>query len=179
MRARAAALVLLAAATVAAAPKAAAPGKKMTVSSFDCVLPASWYSEARPEGVTLRGPEVVGGVAPVISIRYVAPGKGEKDVGAYMARQTEKPDIEVEGWKTGRVEDVVVAGRKAKRVVHDTSEFVPPGSMETREVPMKDEHVAVPAAKGYYVLVFYSPRSLYNKDRPVFQKILESFKPKK
>ena len=114
----------------------------------------------------------------MISVRYRAPGAPDPTPDAYMARQTAKPVVEVHGWHIGSVEAAAVAGRKAKRLINDTSQTYPPESMDSKSVPMREEHWAVPASKGYYVLVFYAPRALYDEERADFAKVLASFKPK-
>ncbi len=173
-------LPLLGFALVAAAPaKSSAPKeRKWSADAFECVLPSAWYAEARPDGVSARSPEDDGGVASVITIRYMSPDGPEKTIDSYLARQTAKPAVEVHGWSIGTPEPALVAGRASRRLVNATSEFTPPSGAPPREVPMREEHVLVPAAKGFYLLLFYAPRSQYAKQKRAFDRALAAFHPK-
>ena len=175
------ALAAVLAAPAAAAGKAKPPAMEKTMldASFECGLPAGWSSTRESDGVTLLGPRDENKLAAQIRVRYVSPANRlYKNVDEYMTRMTKITDLSVPGWKIGKVEPASVAGRKSKRVLNDSSEFVPPGGRDSKEVPMREEHVVVPAAKGFYVLLYYVPRSLYAPQRPVFLKVLASFKPK-
>jgi len=177
---------LLALCAALAAPHAAAASRKpappkertMTDPTFQCALPASWYAQPRPGGISARSPEDDGGVAAVITVRYLAPDGPEKSADSYLARQTQKPAVEVRGWRIGAVQPALVAGRKARRLVNETSEFTPPAGAPPREIPMREEHVVVPAKTGFYLLLFYAPRSQYEKQKPAFARALASFQPK-
>jgi hypothetical protein len=176
---RAAVLALLAAlaARPALAAKKSAPEKTMSDKRFALAVPAGWRAQTESDGVALLGDPSKEGVFAQISVRFVP--AGGKTAGAYLERLTEKPDVEMPGWKTGPVESVTVAGRPSRRVERDTSEFARPGSMRSAEVPMKETHVVVPAKKGgYFVLLYYVPRELDAKARPAFASLLKSFKPK-
>ena len=171
---RALVLVVLAACAASAAEK-----KTMTDAPFDCAAPAQWDSQKEERLTTFTGPRGPENLAPVITVRYVLPGDPEKgDADAYLKRLTAKSDLDVPGWITGPVAAATVAGRKARRVERDVSEFVPPNSMDTKEIPMKEIHLAVPASKGWYLIVYYAPRSADAKQRKVYERFLKSFKPK-
>lgn len=155
-----------------AVPASAAP-------AFDCPTPKGWSAVAEDDGTTFLGPRDEHKVAAQVNVRYVAPGHvSYADADAYVARLTKKSDLEVPGWKTYPVEKTTVAGRAARSVRLDTSEFVPPRSRLTKEVPMWEEHVVVPAAKGFYVIVYYAPRSIAAKNRAALKRVLGGFKPK-
>ena len=166
----------------AAAPVLAsglAPATVTLDASFACAAPAGWDVQRRSDGVILQGAREASGVSPLITIRYVSPdNKLYATADAYMRRVTAKPDVPIPGWKTGAVTDAVVAGRRAKRVVSEVSDFVPPHALNTKEVPVREEQVAVPASRGFYVLVYRAPRASFDSRRPVFTRVLESFKPK-
>jgi hypothetical protein len=166
------AALLLAVLTMPAS--AAAPAPK-----FDCSAPKGWSAVAEEDGVTYLGPLDDHHVAAQVNVRYVAPGNvSYADPDAYVARLTKKPTAEVPGWKTYPVENTSVAGRPSRRVRLDTSEFVPPHSRNTKEVPMSEEHVVIPAAKGFYVVFFYAPKSIAKKNRAALRAVLKSFKPR-
>lgn len=169
------------AAPAAAAPrrKAAAPADKTMVdASFDAALPSAWTAERRRDGVSARSPGDESGVGSVITLRYLPPDGPEKSIDSYLARQAAAPVVPVHGWSVGKPEDARVAGRAAKRLVNLTSEFTPPTGAPPREVLMREEHVLVPAKKGFYLLLFYAPRSRYEKEKAVFERVVASFKPK-
>ena len=162
-------LAVLAAPASTAAPSAA----------FDCGAPKGWSAVAEEDGVTYLGPRDDHHVAAQVNVRYVAPSNvSYADADAYVARLTKKPTAEVPGWKTYPVEKAAVAGRAARRVRLDSSEFVPPHSRLTKEVPMWEEHVVIPASKGFYVVFYYAPKAIAAKNRAALRGVLKSFKPK-
>ena len=166
------------AAPCGAAPKAA-PKKTLTAASFECPIPAAWSSRSKDEGAVLTGPADKNKIAARIWIRRVPPDHPLYGTpAAYMERHTRKPDIASPGWTIGEVSEILVAGRKARRLVNDTSEFVPPSSMNSKEILIREEHVAFPAAEGFYVLVYSAPISLFEKNRAAFAQVLAGFKPK-
>ncbi|MBI3299612.1 MAG: hypothetical protein HYZ75_15715 [Elusimicrobia bacterium] len=158
---------------------AAAEKDAMIDASFEYAVPPGWTAEGGEQRLTLLGPRDENTVAALISVRYVAPeDPSHKSADAYLTRLASKPTIPVPGWKSGPAKPLTVAGRKARIVERDTSQFTPPTAREIREVPMKEIHVVVPAAKGFYAIVYYAPRSLDKKARLVFRQFLRTFKPK-
>lgn len=178
-RALTVAAVLLAAAA-SAAPRAAKTPKQektMASASFECLAPAGWTQKSEGAGrMTLLGPADENGVAAMISLRFVPPADATfPDLEAWYKRQTAPPLFE--GTKPTEVlKDVAVAGTKARHLARDASEFVPPSAMNTKEVPMREELVAVPAKAGFYLLTYYAPKTLHRKNRPVFESVLKSFR---
>lgn len=151
----------------------------MTEYPFEASAPAFWKVHRGDDGLTLLGPRGAGGIAAQINLRYIPPGHGlYKDADAYLERLTRKPEVEMPGWKTGAVEKTLVAGRPSRRLARDTSEFVPRSSMNTKEIPMKEIHVVVPAKKGFYVLFYFVPRDIDAKSRAAWTAVLKSFKPR-
>ena len=96
-----------------------------------------------------------------------------------MARLTRPSSIPLKGWKNGPVEKAAAAGRRALRLERDTTEFVPPKGMSAREVAVREEHLAVRADAGFYLLVYAAPRSIDPVQRRVFRGIVEGFRPKR
>lgn len=162
------AVLALSVGAAAAAPKAA----------FDCPTPKGWSAVAEDDGTTFLGPRDEHKVAAQVNVRWVSPDHPSyADADAYVARLTKKSDLEVPGWKTHPVETVSVAGRPARRVRLETSEFVPPRSRFTKEVPMTEEHYVVPASKGFYVILYYAPRAIAARNRAALKRVLDGFKP--
>lgn len=172
-------LLSLAVLGASAAPKKAAPAPKTVVdASFECSLPSDWTADRRENGVLLVKASAEGVPARIV-VRYVAPGDRQTpDGAAYMARLTKPSAIPMKGWRNGPVETATAAGRKSLRLVRDTTDFAAPDSISPREVPMKEEHLTVPAAKGFYLLVYTAPRAEDAALRPVFRRVVASFKPK-
>lgn len=180
--------LLLAAASAFAAPQPvrdqppSAPDKDVVLGPhpFDCPPPKGWTVMPEPDGMSFIGPQDAHGVPAQINVRWVRPGAGgEPSAEAYIARQARPLEARIPGWSVGKPGDAEVAGRKARRVERESSEHVPPSSLKSVEVPMKEEHVAVPASQGYFVLLYYAPRSLFAKHRPAFQKTLDGFAPRR
>ena len=177
-------LLLAAALGAAAAPPSKnknmeRPVQTVIDGSFDVLAPAGWSVERKPDGVVLTGPSAEGLPARVI-VRWIRPDHAlHSDGKAYMARLTKPSSIPMNGWTNGPVEAVTALGRKALRLQRDTMDFTAPDSISPKEVAMREEHLAVPAAKGFYLLVYTAPRSIDAAQRKVFRGIVEKgFKPK-
>ncbi|HAZ09010.1 MAG TPA: hypothetical protein DCZ01_10960 [Elusimicrobia bacterium] len=154
------------------------PGKPVVDASFQLRAPEGWSVEKKPGGAVLTGPAAEGLPARVI-LRYVRPGHAlYADPHAYMARLTKPSSIPMKGWKNGPVEKTVAAGRRALRLERDTTEFIPPESMASKEVAVREEHLAVYASAGFYLLVYSAPRSIDAAQRRVWRGIVAGFKPK-
>lgn len=154
------------------------PVKNVSDTTFGCALPSTWRIRQHQDGVSVSSPENDRGVASIITIRYLPPGGREKSADTYLARQTARPIVEVHGWRIGGIEPVIIAGRQAKRLVNEISEFTPSTEEAPREVPMREEHIVVPAKKGFYLLLFYAPRSRYEEQKASFARVVASFRPK-
>lgn len=168
----------LLASSAAAAPASPRPAILMD-AAFELRLPSGWSRKpGEMKMLVLVGPADADRVSALITARYYPPGDTAfPDMDAFLKRQTAPPLFEGSP-KTETLPDLTVAGRKARHLARDASEFVPPSSMETREVPVREEVVALPAKTGFYVLTYRSPKSLHKKSRPAFQAVLKSFKPK-
>jgi hypothetical protein len=148
---------------------------------FECPTPPGW-SAATTEDSVLRmtGPADDNGVQSLILVRYYAPGdKIFPNAEAYIARQTEAPLFDLPGDKRGSATAATVAGRKARRVVDESSISVPPNSLGSKKVAMRREHVVVPAERGFFVLLNDAPRVLAAKNRAAFSAVLAGFRPKR
>lgn len=176
------ALLLASAAWAAPAARvapAATPKDLIMSDAFEYALPAGW--SRRPDsvgGVVLLGPADANDVSALITLRHYPPGDADfASFDDFVARQS-APPVFKSSRPTQRRPDLPVAGRTAKAFARDASEFVPPSSRDTKEVPMREELVAVPASKGFYLLTYYAPKSLHRKNRRAFESVLKSFKPK-
>ena len=176
--------LLLSAAFGAAAPStknkaAERPRQTVVDDSFEVLAPGDWKIERKPAGAVLTGPSAEGLPTRVI-VRWVRPDHAlYATPEAYMARFTKASLIPMKGWKNGAVETLSAGGRKALRLQRETTEFVPPQGMAPKEVAMREEHVAVTAAKGFYLLVYTAPRSIDAAQRAEFRRLVETgFKPK-
>lgn len=155
------------------------PAQTVVDSSFEILAPGGWRVERRPNGAILTGPTDEGLPARII-VRWVSPDHQRYGTAeAYMAQLSKPSSMYIKGWKNSAVETVAAAGRKALRLERDTTEYVPPESISPKEVLMREEHLAVPAAKGFYLLIYTAPRSLDAAQRLVFRRLIEKgFKPK-
>lgn len=175
------ATVLLAALAVGVCSAATARPreKKMLRPAFDLTPPSGWSLSDEESAVRISGPADKNGLAAFIVVRYHPPeDKAFADAAAYLAAMREKPLYEAPGTKIGPATEAVVAGRKARTFVKDDVAYVPPSRMDTKEVPMSEEHFVVPAEKGFYVLMYRAPSSLFAKNRGAFKKVLAGFKPR-
>ncbi len=167
------------AAAPAAAPERTQKDLVMSDTPFDYAIPAHW--NRRPSetgGVVLAGPADAHDVYALITLRHYPPGDPDfPDFDAFVARQT-GPPMFASSPPTDILPARTVAARKARAFARNSSVFVPPSSRSSKEVPMREELVAVPASSGFYLLTFYAPKSLHKKHRRAFESVLKSFKPK-
>lgn len=156
-----------------------AAGPARADASFDCPVPTGWSASQEDTALRLSGPSDKNGLSAFIVVRRYPPEqKSFANADAYMKTLMEKPLYEAPGTKIGPATATVVAGRKAQAFIKDGVAYVPPSRMDTKEIPTREEHVVVPAAKGFYVLMYYAPTSLFAKNRAAFKKVLSGFKPK-
>jgi len=151
----------------------------MSDAPFDFASPSGWTRRPSSDGgVVLMGPADANDVSALITIRHYPPGDAEfADYDAFIARQT-APPLFKSSPPTAILPNMTVAGRKARAFGRDSAVFVPPNSRDSKEVPMREEIVAVPAAGGFYTLTYFAPKSLHKKNRRAFESVLKSFKPK-
>ncbi len=167
---RSLALSMLLTLGAAAAPPPPAP--------FDCPAPKGWSAAPEDGRAEFLGPHDANAVSALIEVRWIAPDDAaQPSADAYVERLLKPGLVSVPGWKTHAPEKLTVAGRKARRVVLETTQFVPPHSRNSKEVAMREEHVVVPAAKGFYALVYTAPASIAAKNRAAFKAVLAGFKP--
>lgn len=164
----AAALLLL------AGHAAAARTSSVEVEGASFAAPAGWPRERRGDGLVLSGPRAQGVSARIVVRRVREPDPAEPR--AYMDRLSRPSSVPLDEWKAGKVEPRRVGGRAALRLEREASRFADAGSAEPKEVAVREEHVAVPAEGGYYLLVYSAPRSLDAKTRPAFLRLLSSVK---
>ena len=164
---------------LASALSAAAVPAAVIDASYEVSMPSGWTMERRAGGAVFTGPAEEG-VSAMISVRYVRPdyslyGTPE----AYMKKLTKPSSIPLSGWKNGPVEKVTAVGRKSLRLERDTTEFTAPHTIAPKEVAMREEHLAVPAAQGFYLLIYTAPRSIDKAQRAIFRGLVgKGFKPK-
>lgn len=172
----------------AAAPAGAPPTERvrtqkdliMSETPFEYALPANWHRRPSEDGgVVLAGPADAHDVTALITVRHYPPGDPDfADFDAFVARQT-GPPMFASSPPTESLPARTVAGRKARAFARNSSLFVPPSARDSKEVFMREELVAVPAASnGFYLLTYYAPKSLHKKHRRAFEAVLKSFKPK-
>lgn len=174
--------VLLAVAPAASAePRRASPAagaRSLLDASFECPVPAGWAAQRTPDGVRLAGPSK-DGLATLLVLRYVPPDDREfKSADAYLERQSRLGPYASKDDRVEPVKDVLVAGRAAKRVERRGATVVGGEARRGMRVPLREVHVVVPAAKGFYVLMLLTPEPLYARTGKELAAVLAGFKPK-
>ncbi len=155
---------------------------------FSCEVPRQWgiWIDAPHEeiskvyGVFLKGPPVPKGVPAIIGISYFAKGNTTFKSEEQFVRRNTVPDPilpRVKGEKLSPIRKITVAGREARTFDRDTFTYYPPKSMRTKEIPVKERTVVVPAQEGFYVLFYEAPTAVFDQYAPVFDRVLQSFKP--
>lgn len=164
---------------VASALGAFAAKPAVVDAAYDAFMPAEWVLERRAGGAVFTGP-AADGVSALISVRFVRADHPQYATPEeYMKRLTRPSTIALAGWRDGPVQKMPVAGRKALRLERDTTEVSSHRTMSPKEVAMREEHVAVSAKSGFYLLIYTAPASIDKAQRPVFRGLIEKgFKPK-
>jgi hypothetical protein len=154
--------------------------------AFRCSVPADWrqtrdeHDDERTHtfGVLLSGPMGAEGISPTVSVRFYGPGNPTAETAdAFINRQTRPSLVAPRDEETSKVSDAVVAGLKARTFARKTSEFLNPDTLDAKAVPVRQEVFVVPGPKGYFVLRFSAPVGSFDKWKPVFQEVRDSFKP--
>ncbi|MBI3564258.1 MAG: hypothetical protein HY079_03570 [Elusimicrobia bacterium] len=157
--------------------RAAAPGA--AALPFECPTPPGWSSAVEDSALRLTGAADRDGLASMILVRYYPAGdQGFADADAYVARQTGAPLFKVPGEERGPAVAATVAGRKARRVVQTRFARWPDHAPDSKRVRRRVEHVVVPAAQGFYVLLDDAPASMAAANRKAFAAVVAGFKPK-
>lgn len=156
---------------------------------FSCDLPSQWgaWIDEREEkrikvyGVFLIGPKSINGSAVIISVRFFSQANTIfKDEEDYIRRNAFPAPIipPLKGEKFGSIRDIVLAGRQAKTFERETFDYYPSHSLDTKEIPVKEQTVVIPGREdGFYVLLFKAPTLIFAQYAPIFEKVLHSFKP--
>lgn len=167
-------------AALGAAPAGAAAVVKSTETpAFISALPDGWSPSPDESALRLSGPSDENGLASLIAIRYYPAGdKSFPDADAYVRRQTTPSRFDPEGAPPAVVAAARAAGRKARRVVKDRPRTAHAGSMNSRQVPSREELVVVRGGRGFYVLSYAAPLTIFDRNRAAFLAVLAGFKPK-
>lgn len=155
---------------------------------FDCIVPHDWGVNKNPEfsskkskifGLRLVGPRSPSGALVRIDADYFAPGNRGHDSPEEYVRTVAMLDggvgIGLPGEKITRPEPADFKGLKATRFTVNTFDFIRVTRTSDRKVAIQEEHLVIPAGKGFYVLEYTAPPDLINKYRPIFEKFKESF----
>ncbi|MDD5084463.1 MAG: hypothetical protein PHE61_00270 [Candidatus Omnitrophica bacterium] len=131
-------------------------------------------------GIFLKGPRNRENRPPTIYLRYHS-GTDPlfPDAKSYLARQLEPGPVPLVGEKTTDVKPVTVGGLSGSRFIRGTFDYIPPHSMDTKEIRVREEYVVLTGKKGFFVFVYSAPKSLFKHYRPVFQHVLDTFEPLK
>jgi len=169
------------------------PEGKFSVSvphSGDYTNPTGWErTDSFPykiddtvNGIMLEGPTNKDRAKVKIAVLYYA-GKGIKSVDHYIRKVLffveKKPEFS----------DVEVAGIKGRSFTFDgvaliILPFTPPAMKDgivyelrapSKEVPVIDRYIVIPAAPGFYSLWYEAPKDLYEEYSPVFDAVVKSF----
>jgi len=184
---------VVAAALVAATSIAAAEEPEATLyrtieireGHFRCEVPEGWNfdrdereeSRIHYHGFSVDGPKGDEEIGPVLSIRFFAPDNTLfRGAPGYLARQLRPSRIKLAGEKTSEARDVIVAGRPAKTFTRDTFRFFPPDSLDTRQIPVREEHFVVPHLGGFVVIRFEAPTKVFAVRRTVLQRLLDTLR---
>ncbi len=153
---------------------------------FDCIVPQGWGVYKNPEfsskksmlfGLRLVGPRSPSGAFVRIEADYFAPGNRVHKSPEKYIRVVAQLDggISLPGEKITPPEAAEFNGLPATRFTVRTYDFIRVTKTSDKKVAIQEEHLVIPAGKGFYVLEYTAPPVLINEYRPVFEKFKESF----
>lgn len=87
------------------------------------------------------------------------------------------PTMPARGRKYGKVQSITVAGKEAKQFERKISQFIPPYTVDQKEIQIYERYIVIPAKEGFYVLSYKCPMASAKSNMAVFEKIVSSFKP--
>lgn len=147
-------------------------------NKYDTVFGLS-QEEKKVYGVDFIAPSGQDGLTPRISVHYYAPGNLVHKSADKFIKLHALPVLGVaeEGEKYGPVEDGFVDKRRAKIFERNLFEFVPPGTINPKKIPIYEKFAVVPAKDGFYVLRLYSPGENSKTNLKAYESVLTSFKP--
>jgi hypothetical protein len=153
---------------------------------FECEIPDKWIDIRNRDddrrdkvyGMNLVLKHSQPGPKPFITVDYYAPDNHYfSSAERYLSRQFETPFFNIKGEKISEIREVLVNGNKARQFVRDTFDFWPPHSMDTRQIGVREEYTVLEAREGFFVLTYGAPDNQFTTYRPLYQHILDTFKP--
>jgi hypothetical protein len=178
-----------------AAAQAAAPAKpaqaekysRYNMDSFTCEVPGSWELKRDKENelkAKVRKLELVGpraGDAPVLiyAAHYRKASATFANYKDFIERNSKNilGETESDTEKFSPVKETSLAGKKAFEFDSEIKEYLHPENKSDESVMIKEKFYVIPAKDGFFVLHYYSPVSAFNKNLPVFKKLVSTFKP--
>ncbi len=153
---------------------------------FTCRVPARWKkirsgeldSQERVRGIVLMGPQERSGFAPTISVYYYEPGNPEfEDIEEYVDTHYNPAIRAIMGQDVEKPKALELAGLPARSFHRTSYERVPQHSMDTRNLKKRETHIVLKYDKGFFALTYSAPPGGYDKWLPVFERVVETFKP--
>jgi hypothetical protein len=150
---------------------------------FRCELPVDWVliRDARADtlthtyGVYVFQPRVLP-VRPAVSVRYYARENILfPSAEHYLKRQLEDGLFTRPKEKTSEPTETKLGGLRATTFTRGTFDYYPPRSLDAQEIPVREECFVVELEDGFFVLRYKSPMSSFDRYRPAFQHVLDTF----
>ncbi|MFH2203566.1 MAG: hypothetical protein ABIJ96_10655 [Elusimicrobiota bacterium] len=154
---------------------------------FSCRVPRDWRKvrsgifnpTEKVYGIILLGPADRYKLSPTIAIYYYAPDNPDfADAGEYIAMHQEAAMWTKEGKILSKPKQVKIAGKPATSFSRDAFSYASGRSSDGRDIKKRDDFVVLPRDDGSFYALTYSA-SHYEHPRwlPVFDKVLQSFRP--
>ncbi len=180
----------------AAPGKAAAPAKppppaakytRYDMESFTCEIPGTWElkRDTKKEMTTkirkleLSGPRAENAPVIIYAAQYRKGNTTFSDHKDFIARNSKNilGETESDTEKFSPVKETSLAGKQAFEFDSEIKEYLHPESKSDASVMIKEKFYVIPAKDGFFVLHYYSPASAFDKNLPVFNKLVATFKP--
>jgi hypothetical protein len=155
---------------------------------FSMTVPAGWTkipptgqpaAEKKIYGVDLLGAAQGKAPAPSITVKFFAKGNTLfKTPDSYVQANSVPIGDPAEGERYSAVVNTRVAGKKAYSFERKYFEYSKPRTVPAEKTAMFERHLVVPAADGFYLLMFSAPFANAKALLPQFDAVVKSFRPK-
>lgn len=145
---------------------------------FSCKIPSNWTIEREKEKdekskiykLVLKEPKS----PTTITIKYYHPNS-KKDYKKFIETQSTPSDETGNTEKYEKNKEIDFKGRKAVEINRKLKEYE---SIEANSSPywLQERLIVIPAKKGFYAIIYSSKEEDFNKNLPLFEKVLSSLK---
>jgi hypothetical protein len=113
---------------------------------------------------------------PAISVRYYTRENALfRGAEHYLIRQLDEGVLKLPGEKTSKPRETKLGDMPATTFTRNTFDYYLPRSLDTQEIPVREECLVAESKEGFFVLRYTSPTASFARWRPAFQHLLDTF----